>query len=112
MRARTCRYSNTSNLLRLIGSPGKKTEGTGLRKFEMRFGLVPDATASPLRGSITPILRWLQYADHRVARLCRSCTGSITAIIRWLDYADPGMARICRSVTPGEQQLAPTIAAC
>ena len=78
----------------------------------MRFGLVPDATASPLRGSITPILRWLQYADHRVARLCRSCTGSITAIIRWLDYADPGMARICRSVTPGEQQLAPTIAAC
>ncbi|MFP4889694.1 DNA-binding protein, partial [Paraburkholderia sp. EG304] len=42
----------------------------------------------------------LQYADHRVARLRRSCTGSIAAIIRWLDYADPGMARICRSVTP------------
>ncbi|WJZ79926.1 hypothetical protein QEN71_42970 (plasmid) [Paraburkholderia sabiae] len=67
----------------------------------MRFGLPPDRTLSPLRGSITPILRWLQYADHRVARLRRSCTGSIAAIIRWLDYADPGMARICRSVTPG-----------
>lgn len=105
MRARTCRYSNTSNLLRLIGSPGKKPEGTGLRKFEMRFGLAPDGTASPLRGSITPILRWLQYADHRVARLRRSCTGSITAIIRWLDYADPGMARICRSVTTSNNSI-------
>jgi hypothetical protein len=65
----------------------------------MRFGLRPDAATSLLRGSITPILRWLLYADHRVARMRRSCTGSITSIIWWLDYADPGMAPIRRSVT-------------
>jgi transposase len=74
----------------------------------MRFGPAPDRTLSPLRGSITPILRWLQYADHRVARLRRSCTGSITAIIQWLDYADPGMARICRSVTARTPELLAT----
>ncbi|MEX3682957.1 hypothetical protein AB3X89_38400, partial [Paraburkholderia sp. BR14320] len=59
----------------------------GLRKFEMRFGLAPDRTLSLLRGSITPILRWLQYADHRVARLRRSSGGSITPIPEWLEYA-------------------------
>lgn len=101
MRTRTCRYSNTSNLLLLIGPPGKSSEGTQLRKFEMRFGMQPDITTSPLPGSITPILRWLLYADHRVAPLRRSCTGSITTIIWWLHYADPGMAPISRSVTRG-----------
>src|ERR1700722_1619629 len=99
MRARTCRYSNTSNLLLLIGPPGKESEGTVLRKFEMRFGLQPDITTSRSSGPITPILRWLLYADHRVAPIRRSCTGSITAIIWWLDYADPGMASLRRSVT-------------
>ena len=30
----------------------------------MRFGLAPDRTASLLRGSITPILEWLEYAGQ------------------------------------------------
>ena len=33
------------------------------------------------RGAFMPILRWLLYADHRVASLCRSRNGSIWAII-------------------------------
>ncbi|SIT45342.1 conserved hypothetical protein [Paraburkholderia ribeironis] len=64
MCSRSCRYSNTSNLLRLIGPPGKKPEGTRLRKFEMRFGLPPDRTLSLLRGSINPIPERLEYAGQ------------------------------------------------
>ncbi|MGF6634871.1 hypothetical protein OKW39_002022 [Paraburkholderia sp. MM6662-R1] len=78
---------------------------TGLRKFEMRFGLQPDITTSRSSGPITPILRWLLYADHRVAPIRRSCTGSITVIIWWLDYADPEMASLRRSVTLAEHRL-------
>ncbi|ADG20740.1 hypothetical protein BC1002_6944 (plasmid) [Paraburkholderia atlantica] len=63
MRARTCRYAN--NILRLIGPPGKKPEGTGLRNFEMRLGPAPDTTLSPLCRSITPIPEWLEYAGQR-----------------------------------------------
>ena len=32
-----------------------------------------------------PIIRWLHYADHGVALLCRSRNGSIWAIINTLD---------------------------
>ena len=82
------------------GPPGKESEGTGLRKLEMRFRLQPGITTSRSSGPITPILRWLLYADHRVAPIRRSCTDSTTAIIWWLDYADPGMASLRRFVTP------------
>ncbi|WP_407945463.1 tyrosine-type recombinase/integrase, partial [Paraburkholderia hiiakae] len=45
--------------------------------------------------------------DPAVAPIRRSSSGPIAPIIRWLDYADPGMARICRSVTTGRDRRKP-----
>jgi hypothetical protein len=39
-------------------------------------------------GSITPIIRWPHYGDHRVASLRRSSGGSFTAITEWLYSTD------------------------
>jgi hypothetical protein len=36
-----------------------------------------------------PIIEWPEYADHSLARLRRSSGGSITPIMKWTDYADP-----------------------
>src|SRR5579863_2860939 len=46
-----------------------------------------------------PCLKWLLYADPRLAPLWRSRPGSITPIRHWLLYADHRLAPICRSVT-------------
>jgi hypothetical protein len=47
---------------------------------------------APLRrsssGSITAIIRWLDYADHGVASLRRSQGGSFAAIMEWLYSTD------------------------
>ncbi|MFN9909753.1 MAG: hypothetical protein ACK56F_27165 [bacterium] len=37
-------------------------------------------------GSYMPIRRWLHYADHVVAPICRSATGSYMPITDWLLY--------------------------
>src|ERR1700731_3392476 len=46
-----------------------------------------------------PPLKWLLYADPRVAPLWRSRPGSITPINYWLRHADHHLAPMCRSVT-------------
>ena len=43
--------------------------------------------------------QWPQYADHRVDPICRSWPGSITPIMRWILYADPQVAPMRRSLT-------------
>jgi len=35
-----------------------------------------------------PILKWLHYADHQVAPLCRSWGGSFMPIPEWLHMGD------------------------
>jgi hypothetical protein len=47
----------------------------------MLFGLF--ISSYVIGGSITPIINWLHYADHKVASLRRSQGGSITAITEW-----------------------------
>jgi hypothetical protein len=67
----------------------KVREGSGnARQFEMPVTLPLARICRSATGSITPIRRWLEYADHAVARICRSRGGSNMPITRWLEYAD------------------------
>ena len=78
-----------TNLLLLIGPPGKSSEGTQLRKFEMRFEMQPRHNNEPAA--------WLDYADPEVAPIRRSSSGSNTPILHWLDYGDHLLAPLRRS---------------
>jgi hypothetical protein len=50
-------------------------------------------------------LNWLQYAENRLAPMCRKRIGSITPKIGWLLYAENEVAPIWRKMTGNHAQL-------